>query len=154
MVSAPFWSQMFSTNIDLHGGANCQVPLGRGISLKACMDDFTNQAGCRCKVIFHIHMTGSFHLLWLDSQLGEDYLRPHKYTYSFGDPLEHLKENYCLTHGQNHLGGSLGERSHGDKRNHPGDSRMFCGYLSQYCSGSMEGSSALKGSPNSTPSLP
>ena len=29
---------------------------GRGISLMAYMDDFTNQAICRCKVIFHIHV--------------------------------------------------------------------------------------------------
>ena len=29
---------------------------GRGISLTAFMDDFTNQARCRCKAIFQIHM--------------------------------------------------------------------------------------------------
>ena len=29
---------------------------GRGISLTAFMDDFTNQAGCRCKAIFQIHV--------------------------------------------------------------------------------------------------
>ena len=28
----------------------------RGISLTAYMDNFTNQASCRCKAIFHIHM--------------------------------------------------------------------------------------------------
>ena len=28
----------------------------RGLSLTAYMDNFTNQASCRCKVIFHIHM--------------------------------------------------------------------------------------------------
>ena len=28
----------------------------RGISLKAFMDDFTNQAKCRCKAIFQIHV--------------------------------------------------------------------------------------------------
>ena len=28
----------------------------RGISLQAYMDDFTNQARCRCKVIFQIHV--------------------------------------------------------------------------------------------------
>ena len=30
---------------------------GRGISLMAYMDDFTNQARCRCKALFHIHVT-------------------------------------------------------------------------------------------------
>ena len=30
---------------------------GRGISLTAYMDDFTIQARCRCKVIFHTHVT-------------------------------------------------------------------------------------------------
>ena len=29
---------------------------GRGISLTAYMDDFTNQASCKCKAIFHVHM--------------------------------------------------------------------------------------------------
>ena len=29
---------------------------GRGITLMAYMDDFTNPASCRCKVIFHVHM--------------------------------------------------------------------------------------------------
>ena len=29
---------------------------GRGISLTAYMDDFTNQARCRCKAIFEIHV--------------------------------------------------------------------------------------------------
>ena len=29
---------------------------GRGISLTAFMDDFTNQTKCRCKVIFQIHV--------------------------------------------------------------------------------------------------
>ena len=29
---------------------------GRGISLTAFMDDFTNQAKCRCKAIFQIHV--------------------------------------------------------------------------------------------------
>ena len=28
----------------------------RGISLQAYMDDFTNQARCRCKAIFQIHV--------------------------------------------------------------------------------------------------
>ena len=30
---------------------------GRGISLTAYMDDFTIQARCRCKAIFHTHVT-------------------------------------------------------------------------------------------------
>ena len=52
-----------------------------------------------------------FHVLRLVYQLGENYPRPLKYTYSFGVPLGHLKENYHLTRGQNDPGGSLGERS-------------------------------------------
>ena len=42
-------------------------------------------------------------MLRLVYQLGENYPRPPKYTYIFGVPLGHLKENYRLTRGQNHL---------------------------------------------------
>ena len=35
-------------------------------------------------------------MLWLVYKLGENYPRPYKYTYSFGAPLGHLKENYSL----------------------------------------------------------
>ena len=45
-------------------------------------------------------------------QLGENYLRPHKYTYSFRVPLGNLMVNCHLTQGQNHPGGSLGEKYH------------------------------------------
>ena len=56
-----------------------------------------------------------FLVLRLVYQLGENYARPLKYTYSFGVPLRHLKENYHLTQGQNHPGGSQGERTYGFK---------------------------------------
>ena len=128
---------------------------GRVVSLTSYMDDFPNQASCRCKAIFHIHvialvfMCCGWSINWVKTILDPSNTPTH-----LGDHLGHLKENYRLTRSQNHPGGSLSERSHGNERNHPGDSRMFCGYLSQYCSGSMEGSSTLQGSPNSTPSLP
>ena len=35
--------------------------------------------------------------MWPIYQLGKNYLGPHKYTYSFGVPLGHLRENYRLT---------------------------------------------------------
>lgn len=54
----------------------------------------------------------------------------------------------------NHPGGSLGKRSHGYKWNHPGESWMLCGNISQHYSGSLAGSSALHASPMYTPYFP
>ena len=37
---------------------------GRGISLTVFIDDFTNQARCRCKVIFQIHVIALVFMCW------------------------------------------------------------------------------------------
>ena len=52
MQSSTFWAEIFPKN-----SAYIVVPIvkflhSRGISLTAYMEDFTNQAQCRCKVIF------------------------------------------------------------------------------------------------------
>ena len=56
MASLTLWSQMFPKNIDLHGGSYFKFFHCREISLTAFMDDFTNQAKCRCKAFFQIHV--------------------------------------------------------------------------------------------------
>ena len=93
-------------------------------------------------------------MLWLVHQLSEDYLGPHKYTYSFGVPLGHLKENYLLTRGQNHLGGSLGKEAPNSRYNHLGEIGMFHGDPYQHYPSGMAGSPTLQGSPNCTHYFP
>ena len=56
MASLIIWSKMFSKNIDNIVAPIVKFLCGRGIRLTAFMGDFTNQAGCRCKVIFQIHV--------------------------------------------------------------------------------------------------
>ena len=59
-------------------------------------------------------------------QLSKNYLGPHKYTSSFGIPLGHLKEDYCLTRGQNNPGG---KNLHALKETTQDDLECFVGTL-------------------------
>ena len=54
MTSAPFWSWTFLQILTFMVKLIIRFLCGKRISLKAYMDDFTNQARCRGKALFHI----------------------------------------------------------------------------------------------------
>ena len=71
---------------------------GRGISLMAFMDDFTNQARCRCKVIFQIHVIALvFMCFGLVHYLDENIFGANQNTSPSWFLLGNFVEEYCLT---------------------------------------------------------
>ena len=56
MTSSTLLSKMFDKNLTFIVAPILKFLRGRGISLTAFMDNFTNQARCRCKAIFQIHL--------------------------------------------------------------------------------------------------
>ena len=68
-------------------------------------------------------------MLWLVHKLGEDNFGANWKTSPSWFPLGYFVEDYCLTRGQNHLGGSLGQETPHCKQTHPGDLGMFVGTL-------------------------
>ena len=115
--------------------------------LKCCprifMDNFTNQARCRCKAIFQIHLIAlvfmccGWSINWMKTILEPTGISPSRF------PLGHLEKVYRLTRGQNHQGGSLGQEAPHCKENHPGGPRMFCGNSHQHYPCCLEGFNSL-----------
>ena len=82
---------------------------GKGISLTAFIDDFTNQADCECRAIFKIHvialvfMCCGWSVNWLKTILSPSCTPTH-----LGLFLEHPGGDYCPTRGQNGQSGAMG----------------------------------------------
>ena len=85
---------------------------GRGISLTAFMDNFTNQAACRCKAIFEIHvialvfMCCRWSINWVKT-ISEPSTTPIHLCFLW----DTVGMTIALPEGQNHLGGELGQEA-------------------------------------------
>ena len=145
MASLTIWSKSFP-RILTHMVAPIDKFLhGRGISLTAYMDNFTDQARCRGKVIFQIHVIALVFICcgW-SINLVKTILEPNWTPIYLSFPWDTLSNTIALPKDKKLPGWKLGQETPRRRENRPGEPWMFHGDSHQHYTSCLEGSPSLQ----------